>query len=307
MIIINSFVPTTLINSESRVFVNEIFGYIEAKDSEELKYRMGYNEGEDGWLYNVEFESFELLNELKDYHGSYGYLMKVTVSESSDPRFPVEESFRYFEWNWILNEVDSFIEIDDKGNYQKQLNYYYDKREFENYELTSADKAVMLAYGFEHAFSLYDDIPDMSDFSDYIKNSKYYNSDAFEFLPIEMGADYFTEYTQEYVNTLYYDFLGVAEQPYDFLEHTRDDIYEIYPTLYVVDMCYKSYDNVGLVWRLDEQTDSTITITFFGDRCYLTPAVTMKYTYEINDGIPRLLSSEVVEDFGYEPIYIDFY
>jgi hypothetical protein len=165
----------------------------------------------------------------------------------------------------------------------------------------------MLTYSFEHAFGLFDDIPDMSKLGDYLKTTDYFSRCAIQHLPIMMGLSEYTELTQEYVDKWYYRFFGITEQPYDYLEIYRTDIREIEPNMYVLDLSWKAWDNVGLVWRLDEQTDSTITITYYGDRCYLTPAVTMKYTYEINDGIPRLLSSEVIEDFGYEPIYIDFY
>jgi hypothetical protein len=165
----------------------------------------------------------------------------------------------------------------------------------------------MLTYSFEHAFGLFDDIPDMSKLGDYFKTTDYYSRCAIQHLPIMMGLSEYTELTQEYVDKWYYRFFGITEQPYDYLEIYRTDIREIEPNMYVLDLSWKAWDNVGLVWRLDEQTDSTITITYYGDRCYLTPAITMKYTYEINDGIPRLLSSKVIEDFGYEPIYIDFY
>jgi hypothetical protein len=284
---------------EPTTFVDVIFECIETKNVNELKYRMGYCEGEDGWLYNVTFESFEEVEELKYRDNIYGYLVKITISESSDPRFPVGESFCSLIINDAINSVESFIEIDDTGDYRKQLHEYYD--------ITASDRALMLAYSFEHAFNLFSDIPDMSDLGDYLETTDYYSRCTIQHLPIIMGIDEYTELTQEYVDTWYNRFFGITEQPYDFLEIYRTDIYELYPTLYVLDLSWKAWDNAGYGWRLDEQTDSTITITFFGDRCYLTPAKTMKYSYEINDGIPRLLSSEVIEDFGYEPYMMDFY
>jgi hypothetical protein len=284
---------------ESLTFVDEVFEWIKTKDLENLEWRMGYHEGEDGWLYNATFENFEVVEEriYNDY--LCVSLVKITVSESSDPRFPVGESFRYLEYDTGMYNVDRFTRIDDNGDYRKQLHQQYD--------ITASDRAIMLAYSFEHAFNLFSDIPDMSDLSDYLKTTDYYSRCTIQHLPIIMGLDEYTELTQEYVNTWYNRFFGITEQPYDFLEIYRTDIYELYPTLYVLDLSWKAWDNAGYGWRLDEQTGNTITITFFGDRCYLTPAKTMKYTYEVNDGIPRLLSSELVEDFGYEPYMMDFY
>jgi hypothetical protein len=280
-------------------FVDEVFEWIKTKNIEELKYRMGYCEGEDGWLYNVTFERFEEVEELKYQDYVYGYIIKITVSESTDPRFPVGESLRYFEYNEGMGGVDNFTPIDDKGDYRKQLHEYYD--------ITASDRSLMLAYSFEHAFNLFSDIPDMSDLGGYLKTTDYYSRCTIQNLPIIMGLNDNTELTQEYVDTWYNRFFGITEQPYDFLEIYRTDIYEIETILNVLELSWKPWDNAGYGWRLDEQTDSTITITYFGDRCYLTPAKTMKYTYEINDGIPRLLSSELVEDFGYEPYMMSFY
>jgi hypothetical protein len=285
---------TTEITEEPKppTFVDEIFEYIITKNVNELKYRMGYHEGEDGWLYNVTFESFEEVEELKHRDNLYGYLVKITVSESTDPRFPVGESFRYLIIADAINSVDSFIDINDKGDYRKQLH--------ERLDITASDRAVMLAYGFEHSFGIFGDIPDMSKLEGLGRG-------AFEFIPIKMGISDTTVLNQKYVNTWYNRFLGITEQPYDLMESFMPDIYEHYPNMYVMELCWKPWDNAGYGWRLDEQTDNTITITYFGDRCYLTPAKTMKYTYEVNDGIPRLLSSELVEDFGYEPYMMDFY
>jgi hypothetical protein len=277
---------------EPPTFVDEVFEWIKTKNVNELKYRMGYCEGEDGWLYNVTFENFEIVEELETQRGIYGYIINVKVSESSDPRFSVGESLYYLKYNTGMYGVDNFTRIDDNGDYRKQLH--------EDYDITASDRAVMLAYGFEHAFGIFGDIPDMS-------KLKGLGRGAFEFIPIIMGISDTTELNQEYVNTWYNRFLGITEQPYDLMESFMPDIYEHYPNMYVMELTWKPWDNAGYGWRLDEQTDNTITITYFGDRCYLTPAKTIKYTYEVNDGIPRLLSSELVEDFGYEPYMMDFY
>jgi hypothetical protein len=278
-------------------FAEETFEYIKAKNIEEIEYRMGYCEGENGWLYNVTFENFEIVEELRYNDDTYGYIIKITVSESSDPRFPVGESLRNFEfYNWVSG-VDNFTPIDDNGDYRQQLQGISD--------ITSSDKALTLVYAFEHSFGYFGDIPDMSDCSTYFK-PEYFSVSAFEYTPIILGEYSGTILDQEYVDKWYYQLLGVKEQPYNVYDYISSDYLKQFGNLYAGER-WKPWDNAGYGWRLDEQTDNTITITFFGDRCYLTPAKTIKYTYEVNDGIPRLLSSELIEDFGYEPYMMDFY
>jgi hypothetical protein len=274
-------------------FAEETFEYIKAKNIEEIEYRMGYCEGENGWLYNVTFENLEIVEELRYNDDTYGYIIKITVSESSDPRFPVGESLRNFAFfNWV-GGVDNFTPIDDNGDYRQQLGGISETKQ--------SDLALTLVYAFEHSFGYFGDIPYMSDFSIYFNPEDHSAITSFEYTPIILGEYGGTILNQEYVNKWYYQLLGVTEQPYEVYSDNYSDDFR-----YAGDQ-WKPWDNAGYGWRLDEQTDNTITITYFGDRCYLTPAKTMKYTYEVNDGIPRLLSSELIEDFGYEPYMMDFY
>jgi hypothetical protein len=273
------------------------------KDEDILKEMTGYVEGENGYLYNVDFESYEVHTPFMHWSYVISYVITLDISDSNDPRFPVGKS------DWLFAEEFGqawcLLNMDEGGDtfYDDEKNVYY--QQFYNYsgDGTNRDRAVMLAYAFEHSFYCFSDIPDMSDYKSYMRiddEDFYWDANSFEYFPLMFitGDRYLT---QEYVDRWYYNLLGIEEQVYEVNRPEEGDWY-----YYVGEGGYKSWE-AGLTWRLEECTDETITITYFADKSFLTPAKTIKYLYEINDGIPRLLSSKIITDYGYEPAYTGWY
>jgi hypothetical protein len=296
VILINALLPkTTVVYYEPPTFAQNIIESISEKDEKDLKWRMGYNEGKDGWLYNVEFSDIEIIAQVPEIYG-FSEVIKFTVSESSDPRFPVGDSYRILK-NHGSDFVESFLDINDTGEYHQGI--------FDVNSITDRDRAAILAYCFDYSFEFFSDIPDIGDYiTNMYKDENRYGNKTFESVPVYIGFSSENRLSQEYVNTWYYNLLGVTEQPYDLIEYTYIDEHEGY-YLPINEQNYK-YWEAHINWRLDEATDNTITITYFADTCFLTPAKTMKYTYEVHNNIPRLLSSEVIEDFGYEPYIFSY-
>lgn len=67
-------------------------------------------------------------------------------------------------------------------------------------------------------------------------------------------------------------------------------------------------DRLWKVWEMKtvyavitQQTDSYIDMVYFADYVYLTPAKKMRYYFINNNWKIQLVSTELLEDYGYEP------
>ena len=97
-------------------------------------------------------------------------------------------------------------------------------------------------------------------------------------------------YSKEDTNTIVSEYLGMTDYLWD----------ENFTGL-GGDRLWKVWDGKTVCAVITEQTDSYIDMVYFADYVYLTPAKKMRYYFTDNNGKIRLVSTELLEDYGYEP------
>ncbi len=95
---------------------------------------------------------------------------------------------------------------------------------------------------------------------------------------------------QEEVTTIVSEYLGITDYSWNenFTGLGGDRLWKVWEmkTLYAV---------------ITQQTDSYIDMVYFADYVYLTPAKKMRYYFINNNWKIQLVSTELLEDYGYEP------
>jgi hypothetical protein len=292
---------TTITVKNDSVFYNEliyderryenclkILNAMKEKDEETLKWLIYYPEGKDGWLFNVDIVEYKVLSY------SFGsFFVELDISKSNDERFPLGKS----EWQihfgnniyypLSINLVDEKITNTFwgvKGNPERKI-----------------DEVVIIACVYTAAFEHYDNVDDITIWTDYLTADR---SKLHKYLSAMRYFDYSTGLylTEEVVNAFYNETLGISDTS-EFIKHefllsgVTDDY------LRLEDL--KSSGALR-VYTIDDFYNDSLTLTFYADSCFLTPAITMQYDFSIEtDKLPQLLSVKVLKDYGYKPAIVD--
>lgn len=270
--------------------LDEMMSSLIQKDADTWKkYIWYYAEGDSGYLYNVDFEDYEIIDfSVTEKHELYRcktavFDVEISVSKSNDIRFPQGRSrWKIMLYGNDLNCCMYFLRdiYSDAGIYLE----------------TSENEAAELGYVFSYSFNCFETVNDIREYcfnmdhEAFLDRLKAFVSVADEIIPQignEWGDPY---YSKDDVNTIISKYLGINDYSWDenFAGLGGDRLWKVWDmkTVYAV---------------ITEQTDSYIDMVYFADYVYLTPAKKMRYYFTDNDGALRLIGTELLEDHGYEP------
>lgn len=269
--------------------LDEMMNSLIQKDADTWQnYTWHYFEGDDGYLYNVDFEDYKIIDfSLTEEHELYRYAaavfnVEINVSESNDIRFPQGWS----RWKILLGG--------DKLNFCAYfLSDIYSEAEL--YEVADS-KPAELGYVFSYSFKCFETISDIRkycldmDYEAFLDGLRAFIRVADDVTPQTSNKWGDPYYSKDDVNTIVSKYLGITDYSWD----------ENFAGL-GGDRLWKVWDMTTVYAVITEQTDSYIDMVYFADYVYLTPAKKMRYYFTYNDDTIQLLGTELLEDYGYEP------
>lgn len=283
----NTVINETWIKSETlsesgnnKTLQNELDMLLQAlieKDESEL-WRIGYIEGKDGFLYNVDFESYKILNSISlqrtDMVEEFIYVVELNISESSDNRFPIGTSF----WN---------IGFSGSGICTFFLPQSVDKNAINEYR--NNERANIGRY-FTFSFDENNDIQDIRRLEE------------------EVGNDVFEEGVKSFIIGVKPELGNEGEV---FVEkHIVDEILNQYFGISDHDLCNENsvlkcdsyrWQSESIYALIDKQSNEYVDIIYYADFAYITPAYKIRYYFDNENNPINLTAVELLEDYGHKP------
>jgi hypothetical protein len=266
----------------------KILDAIKEKDEETLKWLIYYPEGDDGWLFNINVEEYNILSY------SFGYfVVELDISYSDDERFPVGKSKWRIEFG-ARTVHPSIISGPNEEIENPYWGYSWNPKR-------KIDEAVIVACAYTTSFKHYEDVNDITIWSDYMTAD---SSTLHNYLSTMHSFEYDSGLilTEEVVNTFYKETLGISNTS-EFVEH--EFLLSGFTNDYLRLEDMKAIDGME-IYTIDDFYNDSLILTFYADSCFLTPAITMQYDFSIEtDKLPQLLSVKVLKDYGYKPAVVD--
>lgn len=247
-------------------------------------WRIKYKSADD-FLNHVDFKSYEFISDSSWQRHDKVYisefLIKLNVSQSTDDRFPMGTSI----WRvGFINENFWFF-------LPQEYNALY------LYENIKNNPYAELGFMFSYAFS-FETINDIQDLP-YIYEKKDFLNNLRTFIlgispELEVGPNYGNgaygeyNYSIERINEIISNYLGIENYNWDkdFVGFSG--------------ICAETV-TVSDAVIINELTDNYIDMTYFADYVYLKPAKKMRYYFTHDKETIQLVSTELLEDYGYEP------
>lgn len=258
-----------------------------------------YVEDENGWLYNIELSSYEILytratrifvNAPYDkYNQGIELIVELDIASSNDERF--KKGLSYWRFGFLDSEICHYMlpVQSDKG-----INYGLDR---DNPEKDSyKNNLVSISYGFTYAFNTFNTIPDLTYFSDYMSNE-------YSILQRQLG-DYWNidSYINDYSNIPY------AERSNDYFFNQTLGVNFADDSIYfdVLNDLSEDFGGGGdysqYFYSIDNYTNNYLELTYYADLLCLTPAKKIRYYYDSNGLFPCLTSIELINDNEFDPL-----
>lgn len=266
---------TETINNKS--CINKIFQALIDKNEEDL-WRIGYVEGEDGFLYSVDFDSYEILNsssyQRNDMVEVLEYSVELVVSKSSDSRFPVGTST----WN---------VGISDAGYCTYFLPETADKQQISEYW---NNEFAQIGRLYTFSFDENRTIEDTRKLPEVVGKETFLDGVETFLIGIKPelgnGGAIFVE--KNVVDETLKQYFGIVSYIWD------DNVSGI--------QCDSNYWQIETVYALiNEQDDEYIEVTYYADFAYITPAYKIRYYFNNKNNPSNLTAVELLEDYGHKP------
>jgi hypothetical protein len=265
------------------------------KNEDALINYINYPEGKTGWLYTVNFKDYRIISYNTQ---TMAFEVELDITESSDSRFPIGKSKWRFEFGLSRLYCRNIELLDDTIK-----NKYIGLNNIGNRII---DQIRVIAYGFTITFPFNNNIDDISNWNEYIDISdiERHGINPLEFISYIDDFGYASSdfITEEVVDKIYSDSLGIIDSEKfvsrELLISDHTDDYIRFDSLY-------KFHRVELPYTIDDFYNNVLTMTYYADSCFLTPAVTVNYHFVIINDIPQLKSLEIVTDYGYEPCLLD--
>lgn len=258
-------------------FLDNIMAALIDKDEGEL-WRIGYIEGEKGFLYNVDFKSYKILNILSfqraDTVEEFVYTVELNISRSSDIRFPVGTSI----WNIGVLESEFCIFF---------LPETIDKHKIDEYW---ANKYAQIGRYYTFSFNENNDIQDTKKLSETVEVD-ILEEGVRSFLigmkpELRNGGDVFVE--KNVVDEVLNQYLGISDCS------LCDD-------KSIMKCDSNRWQSETVYALISEQCDEYIDITYYADFTYITPAYKIRYYFNNENNPFNLTEVKTIEDYGYKP------
>lgn len=272
---------TNVENNNSGGYVSIVDGFLNAlieKDEAKLKELSHYCEGQKGFLYKVNFESYDILeyDEVTPYADNgcddvyYQYTVGVNITDSTDDRFPVG----YNVW-----EIQIAFGISPYIVYFIPKDYNFDGK-CGIFNLNSQER---IAYSFSHAYSYFDTIEDMNN------------------LPKTIGETAFLQSSKNflyaYYNSEITDFITAKK----YLQLLLDVPTNLLDTSFSVPSDYGKELECDLYFTITEENDDFLDVVYYADSIFLTPAKKIRYYFNTEK---QLYKTEILDDYGYNPLIL---
>ncbi len=264
--------------SKTKLGIDIILDALIEKDENEL-WRIGYIEGNDGFLYNVDFESYKILNSLNlqrtDMTTEFVYTVELNISQSTDSRFPEGISI----WNIGMLESEFCEFFLPQAVDVNVVDAYWD------------NKRAQIGRYYTFSFNENNDIQDTQKLNDVVGN--YIFEEGVKSFLIGMkpelgnGGDVLVE--KHVVDDLLNQYFGISD-------------YGVCDENVIIKCDSYRWQSETVYALVNDQRDTYIDVTYYADFAYLTPAYKIRY-YFTNDNNPiNLTAVELVEDYGYKPL-----
>lgn len=254
------------------------------------QYIYSYVDGDDGYLYNVDFEDYKIIDfSVTEKHKLYRcsaafFNVEISVSKSHDIRFPQGCS----RWKIML--------------YGNNLNccMYFLRDIYPDTEIyleTSENEAAQLGFVFSYSFNCFETVNNISEYC-LTKDDQALRKGlrAFVYLmPNAAGVSTQLDewnspiFTVQDVDVTISRYLGINN-------HTWSE-----RIIGLGGDLWKTWDMKTVYAIITEKNESYVDMVYFADYVYLTPAKKMRYYFTYNDDTIQLLGTELIEDYGYEP------
>lgn len=258
-------------------FLNNIMDAIIDKDEDEL-WRIGYIEGENGFLYNVNFKSYEILNNFR-YRRYDGvkisvYLVKLVISDSSDIRFPNGTSI----WNVGISEAGFCTFFLPETIDEQQISEYYN------------NKYAQIGRYYTFSFPEYNNIKDTKTLAN-ANEKKAFEDGIKDFViglrpELRNGGEVLIEKTT--VNEVLKQYLDIEDC--NFNDNTLG-----------IKCDSNRWQSETVYALINEQCNKYIDVTYYADFAYITPAYKIRYYFNNENNPLNLTEVKIIEDYGYNP------
>jgi hypothetical protein len=254
-----------------------LMGLIEK--NEDKLWSIGYIEGANGFLYSVDFESYEIVScsETVFFNSSdicYDYWVELNISKSKDERFPIGKSM----WNIGLSNM--------------QYCYYFLPESFDKNNISAywQNKSAMICSYFSFSFNDSNTVKDISKYIISLGQENLVDSLRAFIIGVNPqignGGEVFV--TKSQVNEILEQYFEISDYMWS------DEFLGIH--------CDSNWWQMRTVFALlNEQTEEYIDVIYYADFAYITPAMTIRYFLNQNDNNIQLMATELLCDYGYEP------